>query len=160
MNFELVFDVSQAGYRYWWFPAVGLIPLAIGAGILLYRRQNPSAPLSLRDRVLPYLFTGFAALWVSITFVGTYSEYRALRQAIRTGNFEIVEGKVVDFVPMPRSGHTMERFTVNGHRYEYSDNVVTAGFNNSQSHGGPIREGITVRITDVGGRIARLEIAR
>jgi len=54
----------------------------------------------------------------------------------------------------------MERFVVNGHHYEYSDYVVSAGFNNTQSHGGPIREGITVRIADVRGKIARLEIAR
>jgi hypothetical protein len=54
----------------------------------------------------------------------------------------------------------MESFTVNGHHYRYSDSVVTAGFNNTQPHGGPIREGMTVRITNFGGQIARLEIAR
>jgi len=38
--------------------------------------------------------------------------------------------------------------------------MVTAGFNNTLSHGGPIHEGLRVRIADVDGAIARLEIAR
>jgi hypothetical protein len=160
LNFELIFDANEAGYRQWWFPAFGLIFVLIGSGQLIYRRWNPSSALSRPARAFPYLFTGFAVLWVSCTFVGTFCEYWELRQALRSGHFETVEGKVVDFVPMPQSGHAMERFVVNGHHYEYSDYMVSAGFNNTQSHGGPIREGITVRIADVRGKIARLEIAR
>jgi hypothetical protein len=72
----------------------------------------------------------------------------------------VVEGVVHDFVPMPFDGHPHESFEVAGHSYEYSDFEVTQGFNNTQSHGGPMRDGLRVRIADVGGRIARLEIAR
>ena len=61
---------------------------------------------------------------------------------------------------MPHQGHSLESFEVNGHRFAYSDYIVTAGFNNTQSHGGPIREGLQVRIVAVDGRIARLEVAR
>jgi hypothetical protein len=159
MNFQLVFDADQAGYRQWWFPAFGLIFVAVGLVMLAYRRMNPSSGRTRWSRVFPYLFTGFAVFWVSLTFVGTFSDYWKLRQALRSGQFEVVEGKVVDFVPMPASGHAMERFTVNGHRYEYSDYEVSAGFNNTQSHGGPIHEGLIVRIADVHGKIARLEVA-
>lgn len=101
MNFEVVFDVDEAGYRQWWFPAYGLIFIAIGLGILLYHRKNPSPTRSRWVRVFPYLFTGFAVFWVLITFVGTFSDYRVLCQALRSGQFELVEGKVRDFVPMP-----------------------------------------------------------
>jgi hypothetical protein len=160
MNFEIVFDAAEAGYRQWWFPTFGLIFVVIGLGILIYQRKNPSHKRSVMSHVFPYLFTGFAVFWVAFAFIGTFSDYWQLRQALRSGQFEVVEGKVVDFVPMPPSGHAMERFTVNGHHYEYADNVVTAGFNNTQSHGGPIREGLIVRIADVRGKIARLEIAR
>lgn len=160
MSFELVFDADEAGYRQWWFPAVGSIFVVIGLGISIYHRKNPSPGRSRWFRVFPYLFTGFAMIWVAITFAATFSEYWELRRALRSGQFEVVEGKVVDFVPMPADGHVMERFTVNGHRFEYSDAVPTAGFNNTQSHGGPIREGLIVRIAEVRGKIARLEIAR
>jgi hypothetical protein len=92
--------------------------------------------------------------------VGTFFDYWELRQALKSGDFKVVEGMVVDFVPMPYSGHAKERFSVNGRLYEYSDFAVSAGFNNTQSQGGPIREGLIVRIADVRGKIARLEIAR
>ena len=43
MHFETVFDIEQAGYRYWWAPAFGLIFVVIGAsairlGELTHRR--------------------------------------------------------------------------------------------------------------------------
>jgi hypothetical protein len=157
-TYELVFDAGQAGYRNWWFPAFGLILVAIFVGAVIYERKTHV--LSPWRRAITSCGAVLSILWVLGTFLGTFSDYWRLREAIRLGHFEVVEGKVVDFVPMPPEGHAMERFTVNGHHYEYSDYQVTAGFNNTQSHGGPIREGSLVRIFDVGGQIARLEIAR
>ena len=160
MHYELIFDAEQAGYRNWWFPAFGLIFVAIGAGILLYRSVRPTPNRSRWDRRFPYLFIGFALSWMALAFLMTYVDYLHLRDALRSGNFMIVEGKVEDFVPMPASGHPAEHFQVSGHRYSYSDASVIAGFNNTQSHGGPMQQGLLVRIADVGGQIARLEIAR
>jgi len=54
----------------------------------------------------------------------------------------------------------MESFTVGGRRFSYSDYEVTAGFNNTASHGGPIRAGLHVRVTYWGNLILRLEVAR
>ncbi len=157
-TYELVFDAGQAGYRNWWFPAFGLILVAIFVGAVIHDRKTHG--LNPMQRAIAYCGAAFSILWVLATFLGTFSDYWRLREAIRLGHFEVVEGKVVDFVPMPPEGHAMERFTVNGHHYEYSDYQVIAGFNTTQSHGGPIREGSLVRIFDVGGQIARLEIAR
>jgi hypothetical protein len=42
--------------------------------------------------------------------------------------------------------------------HSYSDYVVTAGFNNTASHGGPIRQDLPVRISYVGNSIVKLEI--
>jgi len=101
MTFELVYDTYEAGYRYWWFPSVGLIFVAVGLTVLIYQHKNPSQTRSLWFRVFPRLFTGFAVVWVLISFVATFSEYWDLRQALRSGQFETVEGKVVNFVRMP-----------------------------------------------------------
>ncbi|MBI2803952.1 MAG: hypothetical protein HYX68_03105 [Planctomycetes bacterium] len=149
MNYELVFDAAEAGYRYWWFPAFGLIGLAVGFAFFIFGRKWAGV-----------VVFGFALLWTTISFVGTFAEFWQMRQALHAGDFEVVEGKVVEFVPMPKSGRPHESFKVNGHRYEYSDFLISAAFNNTQSHGGPIREGLQVRIADIGGKIARLEIAR
>ncbi|MBV9128726.1 MAG: hypothetical protein JO117_11650 [Verrucomicrobia bacterium] len=61
---------------------------------------------------------------------------------------------------MPYTGHQMEWFVVDGRRFEYSDYVIVPGFNNTASHGGPIRQGLQVRVHYVGNNIARLEVAR
>jgi hypothetical protein len=160
VTFELVFDASEAGYRQWWFPACGLTLVAVFMAAVIYYRNQPAHVIGRWQLAGLYFGAVFSILWVLMTFFGTFFDYWTLRQALRSGDFETVEGKVANFVPMPREGHAMDRFTVNGHHYEYSDFVVTAGFNNTQFHGGPIREGSIVRIADVGGRIARLEIAR
>ena len=70
------------------------------------------------------------------------------------------EGTVSDFHPMPYSGHSYETFAVNGVRFSYSDYVLIPCFNNTASHGGPIREGQQVRIAYSGKCILKLEIAR
>jgi len=72
----------------------------------------------------------------------------------------VVEGTVSRFVPMPVTGHAMERFCVHDTCFEYSDFVITSGFNNTSSHGGPIREGLPVRVTFVGNKIVKLEITK
>ncbi|WP_321797617.1 hypothetical protein [Burkholderia sp. BCC1988] len=63
------------------------------------------------------------------------------------------------FEPMPYGGHAMERFCVGQVCFSYSDYVVTGGFNNTASHGGPIRAGLPVRVSYVDGLIVKLEVA-
>ncbi len=159
MKYKVVFDVVQVGFKDWSFSAFGLIFIVIGVGMLIYRWKNPAKDSTFWTRISPYAFTAFAFFWTATSFWATYSGYRHLRDALLNGKYTVVEGTVTDFVPMPYTGHAMEKFNVNGYHYEYSDFVVVAGFNNTQSHGGPIRQGLKVRIADVGGKIARLEIA-
>jgi hypothetical protein len=161
MRYEVVFDVVEVGYRQWKFPACCFVFLAvIGVGQLALRRSRPADGQSASRRWFSRFSLGFGVFCVVVSSVSTFWDYWSLRQALLTGQYEVVEGVVTDFVPMPRMGHARERFVVNGRRFEYSDYLVTAGFNNSSSHGGPIRLGLRVRIANVGGKIARLEIAR
>ena len=106
-----------------------------------------------------WIFVIFSSLWTLGASCGLYAEYAGLRSALRTGSYLTVEGVVTEFVPGRSDGHPAESFVVNGHRYEYSPYIVTSGFSQIQSHGGPIREGLRVRIADVDGTIARLEVA-
>ena len=71
----------------------------------------------------------------------------------------MIEGVVTDFQPMPSSGHGQESFTVSGVHFTYSDFVVTSGFHRTNYRGGPVRDGLHVRIHYRGQDIARLEIA-
>ena len=156
MEYTTVFDVGQSGYRQWSFPAFGLIFVTLGIGSVVFRRQLRSrmAPL------FPFVFLGFALFWTLAAFVGTVSDYWSLSSALREDRCIVVEGVVSDFHPMPYTGHQNEWFVVDGKRFEYSDYGAVAGFNNTASHGGPIRKGLQVRVHYVGNDIARLEVAR
>jgi len=78
--------------------------------------------------------------------------------ALYDGPHQIVEGVVSDFEPMPYEGHKDECFSVQQQSFCYSDYWTTPGFHRSASHGGPIREGLPVRITYHDGMILRLQI--
>jgi hypothetical protein len=94
-----------------------------------------------------------------VSFGSSYAEYRRLSTALASGKVEVVEGRVEDFDPMPPGGHKMERFCVRDRCFEYSDFELTNGFNNTASHGGPVRPGLLVRVTHYYGTIVRLEVA-
>lgn len=156
MTYEIVFDVTQSGYSTWPFAAAGLLFVAIGIGVVVFRHRLPTRT----SKYFPFIFLGFAVVWTLIAFVATAGSYSKLASALRDGRCDVTEGVVSDFHPMPYGGHEMEWFVVNGKRFEYSDYVVTAGFNNTASHGGPIHKGLRVRIHHRGNDIARLEIAQ
>jgi hypothetical protein len=157
-EYRLIFDVVQAGYRHWSFPAFGLIFVLLG---LIIARAHGFPGFRTRPlRFAPYFVLLFSIGWVTLTFASTYFEYRKLRSALRRHVYLLVEGPVTEFWETPVKGKAAEHFVVAGHRYEYGDDSVTAGYNNTASRGGAIREGLCVRIFDVGGQIARLEVAR
>ena len=157
MQYQTVFDVIDVGYRYWWFPAVFIGFIALIFVELLIRKIIPAWRPSRFRRWSLYSLIGLCALWSVQTFAGTYSDYKELRNALQQGKTVVIEGKVENFIPMPYGGHSMESFVVAGHKFEYSDYNVTAGFNKSSSHGGPIRSGIYVRINAMGLRLRVLK---
>lgn len=170
MPYETVFEITQKPFE-WWLPAFGLIFVLIGTilvkfGPKLDRSQNGKQfelNFAIRPRLLGWIFVIFASGWTLLVLVFTYSSYSEYVEAYRTGKYSIVEGTVEDFRPMPYEGHQDECFRVDKEKFCYSDYQVSPAFNQSASHGGPIRTGLPVRISyyeDEGFQphILRLEI--
>lgn len=88
-----------------------------------------------------------------------HHQNRMLTRALENGTYTLVEGAVQDFVPGDRGAHRDERWTVESggqvYTYAYRSSFIVPGFHRSA---GPIRQGLRVRIADVRGYIARLEI--
>jgi hypothetical protein len=160
-GYYTVFDVTQAGFKSWEFSAFGLIFIVVGVAMPtlikkgIFRTQRP-----WMEKWFPRFFLGFAILWTLGSFITTFAEYRSAIGVMRSNRAEVVEGAVTQFKPMPYSGHVNESFVVNGVKFEYSDYGITAGFNNTTSHGGPIREGLPVKIWHLHGEILRLDVKK
>jgi hypothetical protein len=145
-GYRTLFDVTEAGYRAWYGPAIGLIFVAVG--IFLPRSKKKYPPW------FRWAFLGFSVIWTTLVFVGTYGEYRLAVSAMREGKAKIVEGVVTEF---SSSSKGRESFAVHGARFEYSDRVVIAGFHTTASNGGPMRAGMQVKIWYLYGQILRLD---
>lgn len=158
-DYRIVFDVTNVGFKSWGFSAFGLIFVAIGVALpTIMKVQIFGQQPAFKIKWFPRLFLGFAVIWTVATFSFTYFDYLRAIRAMRSNQAETVVGRVNRFKPMPFSGHAMESFAVNGVEFYYSDYAVTAGFNNTASHGGPIREGLPVKIWYLAGEILRLDV--
>lgn len=80
----------------------------------------------------------FLVVLVLITIVAQVRMHSKTIGAYKSGEFEIVEGYVENFDPMPYSGHAHESFEIDGVYFEYSDYNHNAGYHNAKSHGGVI----------------------
>ena len=163
MEYQVAYDIQNVMYPGWWIFAVGLLFFSVGLVIIFFGDRKPLNSIiesSTKQRVVMPIFSCiFASLWIGFGIMN-YSNFANLRTDAANGSTEVVEGKVEQFVPMPYHGHAQETFIVNGRYFSYSDYDQTKGFNNTQSHGGPMKEGLQVRITHVDGSIVKLEVAK
>ncbi|MEM7664503.1 MAG: hypothetical protein AAF250_01480 [Pseudomonadota bacterium] len=166
-DYVTVFEASAAPWRDLWFVLPGLAFSVVGA-VMVFRpslvERIPGFRISDRpfsrwfSVIFRWFFFLFAIFWTVTATVVIAARASGALSALEDGDCEIVEGKVQNFNPMPKEGHSKESFVVDGTRFQYSDYVLSAGFNNTASHGGPIREGLQVRICHKHGDILRLEI--
>ena len=156
-GYGVVYDLTQTGFSNWWFPAFGLIFVAVGSVLVYFRKDLPVKGPVFMQRAFPFIFLGFSIFWTLLAFSGPFLSYRQIVHAIAEDRAKVVEGEVTDFVPMPAAGHSMEHFCVQQVCFSYSDFVVGGGFNNTASHGGPIHAGLPVRVTYVDTEIVKLE---
>ena len=166
MPYVTVFDITQKAFEWWWF-ALGLIFVFVGIVLIKYglklggnkTGKGFGLPFAFDSRLLGWFFVIFASFWTLLSFGSMYCSYREYTAAYRSGQYSVVEGTVEDFHPMPYEGHQEECFRVQEEKFCYSDyDLSKPGFNQSTSHGGPVRAGLPVRIAYRDDRILRLEI--
>ena len=154
-EYVTVYQISKESTD-WSFALAGGIPLIVGIVLILGKLRLGWKP----NWFLPIFAFGFGLLWLcAVGFSVGHGDSQALA-AFQKGDYQLVEGVVTDFHPMPYEGHQEECFSVQDERFCYSDYVIAPGFRNTASHGGPIRSGLPVRIAYAGGAILRLEIPK
>jgi hypothetical protein len=126
-----------------------------------HHRATSSTP-NLRAMLIGWILMSFAVLGLLFFVGGSLLPYIALRVRMARSSYEVLEGAITDF----RTGHggtRLETWTLQTHNgarsYAYSAHVLGGGYDGTGKAGSRLRNGLHARLYDVGGRIARLEVA-
>jgi hypothetical protein len=163
MGYKTVFEVTDKG-----FDMTNLMPLLfiiIGLGVSLFNIKYNKSTSSKKQFtiVFGFIFSGFGLIISLLTIPSSISSQQKTKEILENKEYKTVEGKIENFNPMPYGGHAVESFTVNGVYFEYSDYILMDAFNNTASHGGPIKNnGQLVRLSyitiDEENRILKIEL--
>jgi hypothetical protein len=109
-----------------------------------------------------YLFILAGAVYCLYSSTSWYLQRREHLKALASGHFDIAQGVVQDFHPMPDDGSSKESFTISGNTFSYSDFdelEIDTCFNQTTRHDGPIHGGISLRVSFTDGCILRIQEA-
>jgi hypothetical protein len=168
MNYQTVFDVARVNPWDGWIQALFLPVFFIAISLIIViagpsvHRRSSDVRISVADnktvreneksaarfnRIIAGIFCGTICLIVTSVMGASFMHHCQALEYLKHGPHQKVEGVVSQFDPMPASGHKNESFRVNGIPFAYSDfDMTNPGFRNATSHGGPIKEGLPVRI--------------
>jgi hypothetical protein len=159
-SYVVLYDVGRQGYQTWRdasLPAlVTIVALLLGFIARKTVRDSPEPRWRAYSRVARLVaFLGLVGTFASLIY--TWHEFHQYSGALNSGKYRNTTGIVTSFVPERSDGHPRESFQLDNVRFEYSSSDVTSAFHRTVGTGGPLREGLSVRIADVDGRIVRLE---
>jgi hypothetical protein len=164
VHYRVLYDVRHS------FPDTAFaafVPLIfVLIGFLVYRQRAVIARYG--GSSLRVSFFGLAAMVIGgagtlFLVVGTVFPDIGLRIALADGHYQVHEGIVANFVPGDSGDHRSESWSLDtgteSFSYSYSPSILEPGYNLTAAHGGQIANGLRVRVWNVGGNIARLEVA-
>jgi hypothetical protein len=91
--------------------------------------------------------------------VGNGAEYIEVKRAVARHDYQVVEGTVSDFVPMPRGGHSVETFRLNDAAFHYGSGWGSMMFNSDWNRG-YLHNGARVQLAYRGDDILRVEVLK
>ena len=109
------------------------------------------------DRQWRWFMLIFALSWTLIFYMSSWGQYSNAAHDLKSGEYAMATGQITDFNP-GTSDKGLEQFTVDGQHFSYSEYTTKIGFRQTRAHGGPMHEGLRVRIAHRGPTILRLEI--
>ena len=155
VNYHVVFDVLQTGSQLavcLFIPLFLLVPGAVGWAL----KRSPDPQSILKGKI--FLFISIASFGVSLV-VATISfvEYHQMKVALAEGEYQVTEGIVKEFAPIPSSGPPVESFTVGGTPFHYGSGWDSLVFNAAWNRRYILNDA-QVRITHRGVNILRVEV--
>jgi hypothetical protein len=155
LDYHTVFDASRNGGQvttYFLIPVFAAIPGLIGWALL----GSEDKQSKLKGQAFVFVSAVGIVCTVSMA-VGAQRELRQIKKALDTGDYQVSEGIVSNFVPMPPGGHATESFAVGQDDFEYGSGWGSITFN-SEWNKGYLHNGLQVRIAHRNGAILRIEV--
>lgn len=163
MVYRTIFEFTEKGFDSFLFLPILFIIIGIGISWFNIRFNRSTSPKKKFIIIFGFIFSGFALLIMLVTIPSSISSRSKLKRIYENKEYQIVEGVIENFHPMPYSGHDVESFTVKDVKFEYSDFILHSGFDQTASHGGPLKEnGQQVRLSYIksgeGNIIIKIEL--
>lgn len=149
-EYETIFNIMDKKFTYWPTVIRNISFLSL-AFIFFYVFRKKSTFL----KFFAYSFL-IVSILISISPIIHYLDYRNLRNAYIKNEAEVIEGTITNFIPMSKYGGGKETFELARHRIEFFSS--SKGFNHTSTFGGPLREGLYIRILFFNNNILKLEI--
>jgi hypothetical protein len=158
--YEVIYDAARLPFPGWPVALVGVAVAAAGAGLGAYARRRANALV----RVVATSAIVFGASWALLVGGGLYAQHAQLRDALREGSYVRIEGIVHDRPPGGANDQADPSWVVESgeiaHWYRYDRSPLAVGYRRPAPGTGGFTNGARVRIADIGGRIAQLEVER
>lgn len=129
-----------------------LIPLVVGLGFFFifkwYPAQNPRVNQKGTEGYVGYVFAKWVGWIVGIfticlfvlLLISCIIDYQDKKVILANDQALVVEGYVEKYHAMPREGHDVEHFEIDGVYFEYSNFALVNGYNQPACYGGVINE--------------------
>jgi hypothetical protein len=150
-NYQTIFEL---GFRSFPWASVGRLLIFIASGLLLARLFK-SKSLCV---VVGLFVASIASLILLASLVVFVPNFIKQRSSYVSGKSSLVEGVVENFHPAPTLGPARETFSVHGILFSYNALDDMPCFHDAPLHGGPLREGLGVRIHYYEGCIQRIDV--
>lgn len=162
MEYVTIFDATRAPLQGLSAAAPGLAFTAIGAVLVLFPKFAEAVPYhgpQVLRRPLDWAFLIIGLLFTLAVLTSVISGQVSDAAALRKGDCRVVEGRVEHLQTTRLRGGYQESLVVAGVPFTYSDHQIGGGFRTTTHQGGPMAEGLQVRLCERAGHILRLEIA-
>lgn len=160
--YDVVYDATRVRFPAISVALIGLVVAAAGVGLGAYCRRRRIASTFASTAVTSAIIFGVS--WTLLVGGGLYAQHGQLRRALEQGSFVRVEGLMYDSPPGAAKDAKGPSWVVESgntaHWYRYDRSPLTVGYRRAAPDTDGIPDGSRVRIADIGGRIAKIEVER
>lgn len=161
IQMDVVFDVRTADFASW-FAFVPLVVLLAALFVELVRRRREIRELFVARKnphMAIYLLAGVVLAFLTGARILSYAEEKnEFVRVLNADQARVVEGEITNYTPQAWTGRPLEKFQVGSEQFSFDGFGASSAYHQRVRSGGPIQEGMRVRVFEFRGNILRVEV--